>query len=533
MNKSWCRSSLRLAALVAAATTLVAGCASADGQSNDGASVTTGMVNVAQDAGDPVRGGTVTFGSYSFPNALDPTRTQAAGSTGGTEMAAIYDTLLRTDPESGTFEPQLAEALEHNADYTEFTVRLRDGATFSDGSPVDADAVKWSIDRFVAARADVSQVWANSVTTIGTPDAKTVTFTLNAPWDRFPVLLAMGPGMVVSKNSDTDGKFTPIGAGPFTLTRFAPNEEIVLTAREDYWNGRPNLDKVRFVPTNGARGQLESLQSGQLDMAYILRDEATIRDALNAGYGGYLDVQGLGALGMMNTREGRPGADLRVRQAVAYGVDPQAINQRANDGLGIAGSTLVPDSSRWSSGAEGVPFDPDKARQFLNEAKADGYDGKLTYLSPTEKSAEAAALAVQASLNSIGFDVRIEYVNSVTDLVRKLYVEHDFDMTRSAFAFMDESPYLRLYGGLGSESRNNASGYADPQMDALLVEVKTATTDEAKKNAIAKVQARANETIPYAVWGPSRVLTVWDDDVHGVKRTADNILLLDGAWIGQ
>lgn len=532
MKNLWFRSGVRLAALGAAATVLVAGCASADGQSG-GSSVTTGPVNVAQDAGAPVRGGTVTFGSYSFPNALDPTKTQAAGSTGGTEMAAIYDTLLRTDPESGTFEPQLAESLEHNADYTEFTLRLRDGATFSDGSPVDADAVKWSIDRFVAARADVSQVWANSVSAIATPDAKTVTFTLNAPWDRFPVLLAMGPGMVVSKNSDVDGTFTPIGAGPFTLTKFAPNEEIVLTAREDYWNGRPNLDTVRFVPTNGARGQFESLQSGQLDMAYILRDEATIRDAVDAGFSGYLDVQGLGALGMMNTREGRPGADVRVRKAVAYGVDPESINQRANDGLGIASSTLVPDSSRWASGAEGVPFDPDKARQFLEEAKADGYDGKLTYLSPTEKSAEAAALATQASLNSIGFDVRIEYVNSVTDLVRKLYVEHDFDMTRSAFAFMDEAPYLRLYGGLGSESRNNAAGYADPQMDELLVEVKTATTDDAKKDAIARVQARANETSPYAVWGPSKVFTAWDSNIHGVKRSADNIMLLDQAWVGQ
>ncbi|WP_420880373.1 ABC transporter substrate-binding protein [Rhodococcus sp. (in: high G+C Gram-positive bacteria)] len=533
MKNLWFRSGIRLAALGAAAAVLVAGCASADGQSNEGSAVTTGPINVAQDAGDPVRGGTVTFGSYSFPNALDPTKTQAAGSTGGTEMAAIYDTLIRTDAESGTFEPQLAQALEHNADYTQFTVTLRDGATFSDGSPVDADAVKWSIDRFVAARADVSQVWANSVTSIATPDAKTVTFTLNAPWNDFPVLLAMGPGMVVSKNSEADGKFTPIGAGPFTLTRFAPNEEIVLTPREDYWNGRPNLDKLRFVPTNGARGQFESLQSGQLNMAYILRDEATIRDTVNAGFSGYLDIQGLGALGMLNAREGRPGADVRVRQAVAYGVDPQAINQRANDGLGIASSTLVPDSSRWSSGAEGVSFDPDKARQLLNEAKSDGYDGKLTYLATTEKSAEAAALAAQASLNSIGFDVQIEYVNSTTDLVRKLYVEHDFDMTRAAFAFMDEAPYLRLYGGMGSDSRNNAAGYADPQMDALLVEVKTATTDDAKKAAIAKVQARADETIPYAVWGPSKVLTAWDDNVHGVKRNADNIMLLDQAWVGQ
>ncbi|CAM3094102.1 ABC transporter substrate-binding protein [Prescottella defluvii] len=531
MKNTWYRSGIRLAALGAAAALLVGGCATANSESGDGASVDIGPVNVSADPGDPVRGGAVTFGSYSFPNSLDPTKTQAAGSTGGTEMAALYDTLLRADSETGDFVPQLAESVENNAEYTQFTLKLRDGVTFSDGSPLDAEAVKWSIDRFVAAKADVAQVWANSVTSIETPDPKTVTFTLNTPWDRFPVLLGMGPGMIVSKASEVDGKFTPIGAGPFTLTRFAPNEELLLTAREDYWNGRPNLDKVRFVPTNGARGQFESLQAGQLNMAFVFRDEAAIKDTLAADYSGWLSVQGLGALGMINNREGRPGADLRVRQAIVLGVDPEAINARSNEGLGIADSALVPESSRWYSGAEGVQFDPEKAKQLLDEAKADGYNGKLTYLTNSEKSAEAAALATQASLNSIGFDVKIDYVNSVTDLVRKLYVENDFDMTRSAYAFMDESPYLRLYGGLGSDSRNNAAGFADPQMDALLVDVKTATTDDAKKDAIAKVQARANETAPYAVWGPTKIFIAWDNNIHGVKRSVDNIMLFDGAWV--
>ncbi|WP_137726303.1 ABC transporter substrate-binding protein [Prescottella subtropica] len=533
MKNTWYRSGTRLAALGAAAALLVGGCASANSESGDSASATTGLINIAADAGDPVRGGTVTFGSYSFPNALDPTKTLAAGSNGGTEMAAVYDMLVRTDPETGEFEPQLAQSLENNADYTQFTLKLRDGVTFSDGTPVDAEAVKWSIDRFVAAGADVAQVWVNSVASIDTPDSKTVTFTLTGPWDRFPVMLAMGPGLVVSKNSEAGGKFTPIGAGPFTLERFAPNEEIILAPREDYWNGRPNLDKVRFVPTNGARGQFESLQSGQLNMAFIMRDEATIRDALAANYSGYLGIQGLGTLGMINTREGRPGADLRVRQAIAYGVDPEAINNRANDGLGIADSALIPETSPWYTGAEGVPYDAEKAKQLLNEAKADGYDGKLTYLTPSEKSAEAAALTTQASLNAIGFDVQIQYVNSVSDLVRKMYAEHDFDMTRGAFTFMDEAPFLRLFGGLGSDSRNNATGYSDPQMDQLLVQVKSATTSDAKKEAIAKVQERANETIPYAVWGPTKVFTAWDNNIHGLKRSADNIMLFDEAWVGQ
>ncbi|WP_182345951.1 ABC transporter substrate-binding protein [Tomitella gaofuii] len=538
MKRPWIRSGVRLAAAGAAAALLVAGCASTDGgTSGSGGAASDGDTTIgfvgagAADSGEPVDGGTLTFGSYSFPSSLDPTETLAAGSNGGTEMAAIYDTLVRTDPGTGDFVPQLAEKIDHNEDYTKFTLTLRDGVTFSDGTPFDSAAVKWSIDRFVTAGRDVAQVWADIVTGIDTPDPLTVEFTLNKPWAQFPVMLAMGPGMIVGQGSDAGGDFTPIGAGPYTLGQFAPSEKIVLNAREDYFAGKPHLDTVTFVPTHGAQQQLESLQSGQLSMTYINRDAQVIKSAVDAGLPGYLDIQGLGSLGYINQHEGRPGADVRVRKAIAYAVDPEVINQRVENGLGIADSAIVPESSRWYDGAKGVPFDPAQAKKFLDEAKADGYDGTLHYLSGNDPSARAAALAVQAQLNAIGFNVQIDYANSVNDLVRKMYVDHDFDMARSALQLMDDAPYLRLYAGMGSDSKNNAAGYSDPTMDELLTAVQTATDDDAKKAAIDEVQAQANETIPYAIWGPAKVLTVWNDDVHGVKRSADNIFLLDSVWV--
>lgn len=539
MKRTWIRPGLRLAAVGAAAAMVVAGCASngdgaAGGGSGSGTDTTVGFVGgaaaAADDAEGAVDGGQLTFGSYSFPASLDPTKTRAAGSNGGTEMAAVYDTLVRTDPETGEIKPQLAESIEHNDDYTHFTLKLRDGVTFSDGAPLDSAAVKWSMDRFVAAGFDVGQVWADIVTAVDTPDPSTVEFTLNKPWAKFPVLLAMGPGMIVGQGSEPGGEFTAVGAGPYSVTQFAPNEKIVLTARDDYFAGKPHLDTVTFVPTGGAQQQLDSLQSGQLSMTYINRDAKVIEDAIGAGLPGYFDIAGLGSLGFVNQAEGRPGADLRVRQAIAYGIDPEAINERVQSGLGIADSAIIPESSRWYSGAKGVEFDPEKAKQFLDDAKADGYNGTLHYLSGSDPSAKAGALAVQAQLGAVGFDVQIDYASSVNDLVRKMYVEHDFDMARSALQLMNDAPYLRMYAGLGSDSKNNASGYSDAEMDDLLTEVQTAPDDDAKKQAIAEVQERANETIPYAVWGPAKVLTVWNENVHGVKRSADNIFLLDGAW---
>lgn len=523
-----------LVALGLAGLLAITGCASAASEDAEtrAADREVGFIGV-QEAGTPVNGGTLTFGSYVFPTSLDPTKTRAAGSVGGTELAAIYDTLVRSDYDSGSFEPQLAKQLTNNDDYTQFTVELRDGATFSDGTPVDSAAVKWSMERYLASKFDLAATFSNALSSIETPDPTTVVFNLKQSWNRFPVMLAMGPGYIVAPSSDAGGTFTPVGAGPFTLTRFAPNEEIILTARPDYHGGTPRLDGLRFVPTAGAKSQLDSLESGQLDMAYILLDEAVIKDTLDRGYAGFRDIQGLGQTLVMNQREGRPGADLRVRKAVAYGVDPTAFNDRAHNGLGIADSNLLPATSRWTSTVDGVPYDPEKAKEFLDEAKADGYDGKLSLLTPTEQFSMQAALTVQASLNAIGFDVSLDTVGTPADSSRRVFADRDFDMVRTAFAFLDDAPLLRLQGSMMSDSSNNPQAYADAEMDQLIRGVQTALTDDEKNAALSQVQQRMNDTIPYAVLGPMSALTAWNDNVHGVERTVDNVWLFGTAWLSK
>ncbi|MFE5646354.1 ABC transporter substrate-binding protein [Rhodococcus sp. NPDC056516] len=531
----------RFVALGLAGALLLAGCASSSGgtagSDSPGSSGAAGFVG-ARDTGERIDGGLLTFGSYSFPSSLDPTRTQAAGSTGGTEMAAIYDTLVRSDSASGSFVPKLAKSLSGNSDFTSYTVTLADGLTFSDGSPLDAEAVKWSIERFVAGKGDVSQTWLNIVERIETPDATTVEFVLERPWRQFPALLSLGPGMIVARSSDAETvggekTFTPIGAGPFTLAKFAPHEELVLAARTDYQGGKPPLDTLRFVPTSGAQSQYESLKSGQIDMTYILRDEAVINQALDDGYSGYLSPTGQNGIGTINNRAGKPGADVRIRQAIAYGVDPAAINTRANNGLGTASSELVPQTSRWFNNTAGIPFDHVKAKALLDQAKSDGYDGKLRYLTTSEPSQQATALTVQASLNAIGFDVTIDYATDVTDLVRRVYKDHDFDMTRGGAPVGEEAPYLNVYNSMASDSKNNPSGFADPEMDALITAVQTAPSDDAVRDAISKVQEYANVTVPYVIWGPASVLTAWDGNIHGVERNITDIMFFDEAWMSS
>ena len=171
------------------------------------------------------------------------------------------------------------------------------------------------------------------------------------------------------------------------------------------------------------------------------------------------------------------------------------------------------------------------ARDLLDQAKADGYDGHLTYVTLTEPTAQSAALAAQAMLEQVGFTVTVDSVPSVAALVQKIYLDNDFDIARGGLNLIDAAPYMRLYDGLGSESEDNASGYDDPQTDALLEELLVAEGDEDKQQIIDRIQERVTETVPYLVWAPAQVRLVWSEKVHGMDRSLDGIVLLDQAWV--
>ena len=137
----------RAAVAVIGASVILAGCSS--NSSNDGeaagstpGSIETGMVNAQSDAGDAVSGGTLTYGVQLLAATLDPTKTAARGGSGGEALAAVYDVLMQWDSATGEFSPKLADALDANADSTVWTLKLRDGVKFSDGTPLDAAAVE-------------------------------------------------------------------------------------------------------------------------------------------------------------------------------------------------------------------------------------------------------------------------------------------------------------------------------------------------------------------------------------------------------
>ncbi|MFC7495783.1 MULTISPECIES: ABC transporter substrate-binding protein [unclassified Nocardioides] len=515
---------------------LATGCSAAEGDgeksSTEVAEITLreGYINGGDAAdGDPVEGGTLNISDYSEARSLDPSVTVAHGSSGGNALAAVYDLLVRYNPESGEFEPWMAESIESNDDHTEWTLVLKDDVTFSDGSPVDAAAVLGSIGYYMKNGGSDAGMLATFVKGMEPVDERTVKFSLTQPWTTFPYMLARGAGMVMAPAAYSGDEFEPIGAGPFVLEDYAPAEELVLAKRDDYWNGSPHLDEVRFTWVDSDDARRDVLDNGQSDLVHV-RSAVPVTE-LAADHAGYVNMSNLGEVVMINNREDRPGADPRVREAIALAIDVAAYYQRTADGKGLPSKKVYGESSRWYDDAvEPIADDVEKAKALVEEAKADGFDGSINYVGNSSASGRTQALTLQAMLESVGFTVESELLRSVADQIERLYVTHDFDVARSGASSTEMGPFEGLFAVLSSKSYLNSAGYANPKMDALLDELQGAPDDETRAATLAKIEKLFVADVPVAPLGATAGLYAWQGGVHGVSVSADQLMLLGGAW---
>ncbi|MGJ3508597.1 ABC transporter substrate-binding protein [Enemella sp. A6] len=527
---------LKWAAAATSVLLLFAACADGGNRAGEGGNdgggggekqeITEGIINRNEDPGDPASGGTVTFASYTEPRLLDPAMTQATGSTGGTEMIAIYDTLLRYDWEKQELAPQLAEGFEVNDDSTEFTLTLREGVTFSDGEKLDAAAVKASMERYAKSqRAPDGRLWNANVASVEAPDERTVVIKLREPYATFGNLLASGPGMIVSPKAGDGENFRPIGAGPFIVETLKPREATEMKANPDYWDGKPNLDKLRFAYLGTPQAGVDALLSGDVDAA-LLREPNRVDAALKDKREAYINYVSASNVLMFSTVEGRPGQDPRVRKAIALAVDEKVAYQRAFEGEYLSSKVLFTEDSRWHSDASvGHETDAEKAKELLEQAKADGFDGKIRFLGTTEP----IAMVVKAQLESIGFTVDVTIQRNVTDVIT-LVMTGDYDIAAWAINIREFDPYPKLASTLHSEGSSVYGMYTDEEGDKLIDELKGADPDRAKE-VMAEIEKRYYEQVPFLSLGPYTEATAWNSNVHGVEGTANSMVSFAKAWV--
>lgn len=524
------------------APTTVATTAGGDTTPGATATATTGAATTTSPAtkGDTCTadkaGGELTVGMSSQPTSLDPTKVQASATTGGIELLQIYDSLVKFDPDTGAYEGAVAESLEPDPTFTTWTLTLRPDVTFGNGDPLDATAVKASIERFAQTATGTYRSLASQITSIEVRDPLTAVLTLSEPWSGFPFTLANAPGMIVNtKLADAAGDAfgaNPAGGGvgPFEFQSMVPGEEIVLQAKADYWDGPVCIDTLRFVPSLTEQGRYDAFETGEFGAAWM-RDPKLVTQSEADGIDGFTTYQNVQNLVLFNAGASEsPANDVRVRQAVAHLVDQQSIADRVWDGAGNPTGAVIGESSAWYQDLTGPELDPDAAASLIAEAKADGWDGKLRLICPS--SSQDIGITIESQLEAGGIDVDLTITSDFNQHISAVAVSHDFDLATWGMNILDDGLWATLNNNLNSASQGtNFGGYSDPNMDAALADLRVASNDEDTLGALAAVQAAWSDTVPGVVLNAGPARTIYADNVHGIVPQGNLLVRFGSAYV--
>ncbi|WP_264211612.1 ABC transporter substrate-binding protein [Leisingera thetidis] len=342
------------------------------------------------------------------PPHLDPT-SAAAQAIDSVVYSNIFEGLTRFMGD-GSVVPGLAESWEISEDGTVYTFRLRDGVTFHDGSAMDAEDVKFSLDR---ARAEDStnaqKALFEGIMSVDAVDPQTVRITLAAPNGSLLFNLAWGDAVIVAPESIDDIKTHPVGTGAYTFQEWVQGDRITLARNPDYWGEQPALASATFKFISDPTAAFAAMMAEDIDAfdnfpapENLPQFEADPRFQVLVG-----STEGETILSINNKQP--PFDDIRVRQAVAHAIDRQAIIDGAMFGYGTPiGTHFAPHNPAYKDLTGTSSYDPEKAKALLAEADlAEGFETTLHL--PPPSYARRGGEIVAAQLAAVG--IKAEIIN--------------------------------------------------------------------------------------------------------------------------
>lgn len=516
---------------------------SSDGGVVNGSGPSGGSGADGGSAGECGAGGTMTVAVPDTSRTLDPF--DGGGNTdaqGGNEMQAIYDKLVTFDVESGLFVPHMAEDLEANEDSSVWTITLREGVTFGNGDPVDAAAVKASMDRHLDPDGGSAlSSAAEQIESVEVVDDLILEIALHDGWAGFPSLLAAAFGTVqnvavIEEMGQEAFASNPAGAGagPFELVSYRAGERIQLQAKDDYWGGEVCLDELTFTVIPEPRTAYDSLRNGEIDAMVLTRDPEMTAEAKADldGFSFHSATQIAGDLLLINSGADGvdvPGGDVRVRQAIAAAIDPEVINQRAYAGTTAMSTGLIPEGSAVFEPTQGPVYDPDLAESLVEAVKADtGWDGSIRLDCDNSPTNTEVCIATAALLDAVGFDVKLNTQHTPTEVSTLVRVERDYELAMWGLSAYEENLWTTLKQYY-SDAGNNAANFADPEMDEALDQLRGASGVDASNEALATVQKVWSEKVPGLPLATFEASLIWSDDVEGIRFNTNMVAFYDQA----
>lgn len=482
-------------------------------------------------------------GQIAEPKSLDPHTVTATNDF--RILVNIYDGLVRFKDGTLEVEPALAESWEVSEDAKTYRFKLREGVKFHDGSDFDAEAVKFNFDRMLKEDHPFYQTGPfplsfnfASVEAVNVIDPLTVEFKLSEAFAPFLSNLAYPTGLIVSPASvEQHGKEygrNPSGTGPFKFAEWQSNQRVVVERNADYWGETAGLEAVVFRPITDANTRVAEMMAGGIDVMVEVPPDNLATFKQDAGFAVAEQAGPHVWFGILNTKGG-PFADKRVRQAANYAVNKETLVNDVLQGTATVSAGPIPPAFNWvESSVQPYAYDPEKAKALLAEAgvekpKVTFYvtEGGSGMLDPVTMGA-----AIQADLQAVGFDVKIETYEWNTFLGRvNQGLEGQADMAEMAWMTNDPDtvPYLTLRSdAMPDKGGFNSGYYSNPEVDDLLEKARMSTDQAERGKLYAQVQEIVHDDAPWlfvANWKQNAVTTA---AVQGFKLQPSFLLNLHG-----
>ena len=475
---------------------------------------------------------TLRIGLAEDPDILDPTLARTY--VGRIVFASICDKLFDID-EKLNVVPQLALGYETAADGKAVTIKLRPNVKFHDGESFDADAAKYSLERHMTMAGSFRKPELAAVDRVEVVDPLTIRLILKTPFAPLIAQLTDRAGMMVAPKAamEAGDRFGlhPVCAGPYKFIERVSQDRIVVEKFADYWDkDNVHIDRIVYLPIVEDTVRLANLKSGGLELIerVLATDIKDVRSdpklklamALSLGYMG-LDIN----IGNGEAAKNPLGSAAKVRQALDYAIDRDALNQVVFNGEFVPGNQWVsPENPYYQNAFPVGKRDLAKAKALLKDA---GVTTPFDVDFMVSKGAETQAVAevIQAMAAEAGIMMKIR----VTEFATSLKAAEAGDYQAYLLAWSGRSdPDGNLYSFYKCKAPLNYPGFCNPDADRLLDESRVPPDAPQRKSIYEKLTKIILENHPIIYLYHPRVLIAHTDRLEGYRQMPDGLVRVTG-----
>ncbi|MCF2533641.1 ABC transporter substrate-binding protein [Yinghuangia soli] len=474
-------------------------------------------------------GGKLTMLAVQDSASLDPFGVANVALADEPRMAALYDPLFFVDAKTHRVSAHLGESLTTADGGATWTMKLRAGVVFSDGTPFDAAAVKLNYDTHanmatrsvhIAAalgiKTEIVDATTLKLTPVGAPNPnldRTVASELT--YIMAPSAIAKGPEKYKSE---------PVGAGPFVLKSWVRGSEQVFERNTNYWQkdkGLPKLDQLTFKSIADNQQRYQTVKSGQAQL-FLSSDGKLIAQAKRELNALEFATDG-GQIVQFNLRKA-PFDDIRARKAFTLAFDAADIAKTLNTGAVPAKSIFNANSQFVDPAVTQAAQNKAEAQRLFSELAAEGKKVDFTYLVPQNPASVAVGEYMQSRLKEFSdVSMKVESLEIGAYIV-KYAIQREYQATLTQIWAVDPEPMLYSYWH--SQSPFNLSGWSSPQADTALTAGRASTDPAVRKQAYSDLQKALVAEVPLWAYEESLTAALYSDKVTGIEHyNAGNIFM--------